>query len=351
MENLCGGRFTLKKKMEILWVDDQISEREEDKKNIIDKQPDLKIDLIHPVDFLSTGFPYLEKKYDLYLIDIRLNEFANKKTGKKCPFQGSTIDSIIREKYPDTLIYGLSQDYTKIKGDEESFLIGSVFDRFFDFKEIKDSGHIILYHDAIDFQKILKVKQKNLSEIFKLLCVPDEYGERLKLALPASLKNGIGTLPEGTCQAFSRWVQKVLLKTPGFLYNELYTATYLGLSLTSFKKIEQNYDLPKAQYSGVFSKSNESLWWVSSLNQRILSDPVAKTFKTLNPWEISPKIFGCIEADQTKCIICDKLFPERIGINISDPDELAPVHIRCSKPYPGKEVILYFDEYRGFTPK
>jgi hypothetical protein len=345
---VCGGCIALKKKIEILWVDDQQKERDEDKRNIIAKQGNLKIDLIHPDDIIIEDSVFLKKEYDLYLVDIRLNEFPKEKNGSRFPFQGSTVDSIIREKYPDTLIYGLSQDYLKIAEDSESFLVNSVFDRFFSIDDIKSRGHNILYYDAMDFQQIKNAKPKDISEIFRLINIPKENEDRLKLALPPSLKKGIKTLPEGTCQAFSRWVLKVFLKTPGFLYNELYSATYLGVSTIAFKKIASGKDFTKIQYCGIFAKTNEPLWWVSSLNQRILTDPVAKSISSINPWEISPKLFHISDTDQTKCVVCEKKFPERVGININDPDDMAPVHIRCSKPYPGKEVILFFDEYRGF---
>lgn len=332
--------------MEILWVDDQNKERDEDRRNIISKQGNLKIDLIHPSDFCE-GF--LEKEYDLYLIDIRLNEIPNEKNGSRFPYQGSTVDSIIRERYPDTLIYGLSQDFEKINAEAESFLINSVFDRFFDIKQIKRDGHNILYNDAIDFNRIKKVKKNDISAIFKLLEIPKDCENRFNLALPSSLKNGIRSLPEGTCQAFSRWVLNIFLQTPGFLYDELHSATHLGIKKDAFKRIADQF--LKARYTGVFSKTNKPLWWVSSLNEEILSNPAANSIQSLNPWEIAPKIFQIPDPEQTKCIVCGKNYPEHVGINVNALEELAPVHIRCSKPYQGKEVKLFFDEFRGFKLK
>ena len=315
--------------------------------------------MVHPTNLGGklTELRKDKKIPDLFLVDYFLDEIKFEGEGNgKYQHRGLAVAGRLRELAPECPIYVVSQKDTKKEGIflTEAQAARAVFDKILTFKEIQREGPNILYYDAIDYRYIRKSTRRDLKALFKLLQAPDDLVERLKLILPDELREGLASLgslsyPEGNAIAFAKWAREVLLTTPGFLYDELHAATYLGLTIRAFRTISK--ELKKANYNGVFSRTTPHLWWVTKINQMIFSFPKAKETNKTNPWELSPIVFNFHKKAQARCIICGEFFPETVGINLRDDSDLKPIHYRCSIPHPNKRRELYFDEPRGFEIK
>ena len=351
--------MTANGKVEILWIDDEVTDHTEDGKNLEYLRKGLKVSIVHPknLDNELTELKKTKKTPDLFLVDYFLDEVKFEGEGNgKYQHRGLAVAGRLRELAPEYPIYVVSQRDTKKEGIflAEAQAARAVFDKILTFKEVQREGTNILYYDAIDYRSIRKSARRDLKALFNLLQAPDDLVERLKVVLPNELREGLALLgsrsyPEGNAIAFAKWVREVLLTTPGFLYEELHAATYLGLTIRAFRTISKK--LKQANYNGVFSRTTSPLWWVAKLNQMIFSFPKAKETNKTNPWELSPIVFNIPEKMQAKCIVCGELFPESVGANLKDDSDLKPVHYRCSIPHPNKRRELYFDEPRGFEIK
>gem|GEM_PF-2253768 len=339
-------------KLQILWVDDEKEDREPDKDKIQKKNENLEIKLIHPDDLLEA---LDQEKPDLFLIDFYLNERAmvkkssGSKESKKYPYKGLTVDSIIREKFPDIPIYCTSSHYKELIKEPVYYLIKLTFDRFLDFKDIQDKGDTILYFDAFDYKRIRESQKNDISIIFSLLEAPDEERNKLLLTLPSSLREGLYQNLEGNSLILAKWINNILFQNPGILYNELYSATFLGMTLDKFQGIASNEDkINSAKYSGIFSRTNENFWWKSKLLQNVFSFDKISGYPDKSPWIVAPDMLKIPKKSRTRCIVCKKEYPECVGTNLTNSSDNFPVHIRCSEPYLKKRPELYFEEYRGF---
>jgi CheY-like chemotaxis protein len=338
--------------LQILWVDDEKEDREPDKENIERKNDKLEIKLIHPNDLLES---LKKEKPDLFLIDFYLNRRAlvkisiKGKSSEKYPYKGLTADSIIREKCPDIPIYCTSSYYKTLQKDPIFYLICSSFDRFLDFNNIQNQGHEILYFDALDFKRIRESGKQGISSILSLLAAPEEEHEKLKLTLPSSLRQGLYQNKEGNSLVLAKWINNVLFQNPGILYDDLFSATFLGIKLDDFKGIAFSEDKIKtAQYKGIFSKTNTPFWWKSKLLQNVFSFEKIAKYPDKSPCVVAPDMLKIPKKSRTKCIVCGKEYPECVGINLTNSSDCSPVHIRCSEPYIKRKTELYFEEYRGF---
>jgi len=347
------------KKVKILWIDDEVTDHTEDAKNLKYARKELEITIIHPTNLDSKLYQLkMSKKIpDLFLVDYFLDEvkFEEGDDGKYA-HRGLTVAGKLREIEPEHPVYVVTQKDTKKEGIffSEAQAVRAVFDKILTFKEVQREGHNVLYYDALDYRSIRTSPRRNLEVLFDLLQAPDDLKKRLVLVLPEELREGLAASgsakhPEGNPIAFAKWVQEILLSVPGFLYNELYTATYLGLTIETFKNLSPKFK--KAEYSGSFAKTTPTLWWVSKLSDIIFSMPKARKINKTNPWELSPILFSVSKKMQTKCIVCGDPFPETVGINLKNDSDFEPVHYKCSIPHPNKRRELYFDEPRGFKVK
>jgi len=333
-------------KIKILWIDDDCENHREDVRNLEGENSNLIIDIIHPTKLFDKK-SLKKANYDLFLLDYFLNEMPSS-DGSKYPDEGLTIAGKIKEKHPELPVYGVSHQENKGMFGTASQPSKAIFDKIFTFLEIQRKGANILYWDAIDFKKIRKIPKEDVDALLTLLKAPVFSQSRLKQVLPDDLRRGIDTKREGNSIAFARWTQEKLLSIPGFLYNDLQAATHFGMTEEKFREVVQESKLKKAKYIGIFSKTSPTLWWVSELNNFIFSSSKAKKFKFNNTWELAPLIFKIEEGDFSKCAVCNECYPDIVGIDLADATHHAPIHYRCSEPYPAIKRELFFDEIRGF---
>lgn len=336
----------------VLWVDDE--DRTEDVKNLSSEL--LNIEWLHPEGFETKLKEYESAKNtipELFLIDFYLGqkESAN---GEKYPYHGLAPNALIRDKYPEHPIYLVTAEETE-NGDarlsEWAQAAECTFDNILTLKEIQRKGKEILYYDALNYRKIRnETASNNINALFDLLKAPDSVRDKVKLVLPDELKAGLmpknSINPEGNTISFSRWVRELLFANPGLLYDQLYTATLLGVNPKGFERISGKFG--KALYTGVFSETEELMWWVSIINDIVFSHKEAQEVKSSDTWVVSTTIFSIPEEERSKCVVCNDFFPETVGTNVDNLREIGPVHFRCSSPDVNKKRQLYFDGPRVF---
>ena len=338
----------------ILWVDDEIEDHKEDAKNLETAQEGLKIIIIHPNQLLDLFNDMSEKERipDLSILDYFLDQVESGDQGKYKQ-RGLSAAGVIREMDPEQPIYVVTQQNRKVDG---IFYSGSraaifTFDRILTFKELQRNGHNILFNDAIDHRKIRQSPRRNVNSMIDLLKAPMDDYNKIKMVLPEELRYGLsprrGRLsPDGNAISFSRWVNREFLITPGFLYNQLYVSTYLGMTTDYFNKIATRFK--KAQYQGVFSNTLPPLWWASEVRSIIFSNPKSHKISQTNIWEVAPILFKIPKSEFSRCAVCNDILPETVGTNVHDDLDARPVHYRCSQPHPNKRKVSYFDEQRSF---
>lgn len=347
------------KKVEVLWIDDELTDHSEDARNLEHTRKGLHISMVHPTDFYSRLAELEDKKRmsDLFLVDYFLDMVKSEKGDDgKYEHRGLTVAGKIRELEPERPIYVVTQRVRKRDGIfvSEAQAAKMSFDRILTFKQVQRDGHDILYYDALDYRLIRESPRNRLNTLFELLKAPELVMERLRLVLPSELRDGLvpshsAKGSEGNAITFAKWVRETFLSTPGFVYDEIHAATHLGMNVEAFGKILPK--LKKAKYAGVFHRTNPSYWWISGLDEIVFSKPVARKVAETCPWKVAPVVFKISKREWAKCVVCKGTYPETVGMNRDDEEELRAVHFSCSVPHPKMKRVLYFDEPRQFRKK
>jgi len=337
----------------IVWVDDDVEGRTKDAKNLMFKEKKLRVSVVHPSNFDE----YFETKtlsapddVDLFLIDYKLNE-VGLDDEQKYPKLGLTIAGTIREKLPDHPIYATSAGTaTSIVPENAISAAEAVFDRIVSTKAIINNEKRVLLLDALYFKRIKNVRRNDVEALLGLLMPPHESIAQLKLILPSELRDGLGESGNSTRNAvsFARWTTRTLLQIPGFLYDRLHAATYLGTTAESLRRNEMK--LKAARYEGVFSETAQPLWWRQGLERVVYSSRKISQTGVMSSTRLGPMVLE-IKRGFSRCAVCGARYPETVASRSSDVEDLRAVHIRCSWPDPKMKNELFFDEYRAFGLK
>jgi hypothetical protein len=341
----------------ICWIDDNVKHRF-DAENLQGKMTlsgkKGKVLFYHPEDFKSVVES--EKKVDLFLIDYYLNRSPNAK-GRAYAGKGISFIGLLRENYPDTPIY----TFTALPRDKTSTDLTHILEKEAearpDFARIQGSGHEFLYYDTLDYGIIRKTVPKGAAKLIDLLKPPPIEKEKIASLLPHILKTSefMGVESQniaGRSLDYASWVRNVLLATPGFLYNKLYSATAVGMISDAFQ--ERLTEFNSALYRGLFAQSlQETLWWKITLFESVnkkaqdraekekpIEDRALSDVKRLATYAFELK-----EDEIATCSVCNKRYPDTVGTEV-DNGEMVPVHYRCSNEDPAAVKTLFFDDLR-----
>lgn len=342
---MCGGSISMKN-IFVLWIDDE--NREEDATNKSYEIDDLNILWISPNDFINNIESMYNinnlnnnKKPDLFLIDYYLNHNATA-DGDKFTRKGISVAGEVLEHFPNVPIYGISNLEELSEKISPSAL--EIFDKILPMTDFEDNGDKILYNDAYDYWK-LNLKNLDIGRLVNLLKVPKQSLQDIAIVLPKQelpTTKKIDKYFDG--KKVSRWIQNTLLKYPGPLYDDLYLSTYLGIHISELPKISKV--IKSSQYNGIFSKSmKKNYWWMSDVKNRIYKLRKDDDYN-LYPWDFVPIKFKIKKV--SKCAVCNKRYPETVGIFSGGVSERKPVHIHCSKPSDKIMKKLHFEEIREF---
>jgi len=339
----------------ILWVDDAIATGGGTTQTLTLMQ---KTDGIHATGCHPNAIDkYLERTFDLFLVDYRLNKEPDADQ-EKYEHTGISVAGLIRDNFPDLPIYLTSA----LIDDEASHKVESeLFDRVISHKTLtRLDGIIGVRDDALDYRRIRNAKGRtSIKSIHSLLRTLNSANSEVERVLPESFRHGLGarqhertpalptTVSSGTIR-FGKWVTQLFLAHPGVLYDELYAATYLGMTsrhfLGPFAKTVLEY-----LYDGVFSKTHDARWWKSGLTDLVVANPKAKTHGALRFIELAPKVLNIPKAARSRCLVCKNPFPETVAYDRDNHDRRGPAHLSCSEPDPDRKPILYYEPYRRFV--
>jgi len=209
---------------------------------------------------------------------------------------GSTWAAEIRAACPSIAMIGISHELEKniptlrLKNFLEFFPRGQLtgIEPRFD-----DLSALLKGYKRV-FQAKTKEKDKSRIDLMKrLIRPPSSVAELVSSAIPSSLRE---PWDDETPHVASRWLWHELQGLPGFLFDELALATYLGLNLKglNLSKIRSKFD--SARYKGEFASEARPRWWVASIRRiceqvinRQIIGPVANVRdKLLDIAEVAP---------------------------------------------------------------
>ena len=111
---------------------------------------------------------------------------------------------------------------------------------------------------------LLGKKRLTQRTLVKLLKPPEDEIPRLLDALNDDLKTR--SQDASSPSRIYRWVER-LLKRAGFLYDALWSATFLGVNEAGFAKVADAFEL--AKYKGIFARPDDTRWWSSALASQL----------------------------------------------------------------------------------
>ena len=273
---------------------------------------------------------------------VILDHILDKTSSKNPIFQrGSTIAEAIKERWPTCPVIGVTNANNvgeidlRTKQAYDDLLSFSDFHRYFD-----RIGPI-----AKDFERIGNASFKKPADVVALLKPPTEDEERLLAALPDDLKGSLKDASVGS--RMYQWVTQ-LINRAGFLYDELWAATFVGLNDRGFSKVSKIFDC--ARYRGVFARENDARWWVSLLAELL--------YKQVEPqsgemsWHVGRRLPGITSKHYSQCYSCqDESPPEVVAYLDASSDEQHPMHLKCTVLHPRYARELYFEDVRMMRGK
>jgi CheY-like chemotaxis protein len=315
-------------KLKFIWIDDD-PEREEDSKNLeqqlgvrckfIDVQP-------KNIDYLS---PIAKIKPDLILVDHNLTEIGTGNIKK-----GSTVAALIRETHPNYAIACITGQSEPIDAQQRLS-----YEAVFQYDDLENHYETMMAI-ARSFRKLNSNKPATLDELIDLLKAPEEDKIKLRNVLPQEIKENFED--DSLFLNISHWIQNILIKRPGFLYDRLWTATFLGLTEAGFNKVESLFQ--PAKYKGIFSDESKERWWKSKLLE-ILSKKVKTTGL---PWEKGRALPEINSRNYSKDYYSSykEDLPEIVAYSDETSEDQYPMKLKYTVPHPKYDKLLYFEEIR-----
>jgi len=260
------------------------------------------------------------------------------KTPTTNPFfkRGSTIAEAIKEQWPACPVIGVT-NIDKIEDiDRRTKLTYDALFRYYNFGDYLERIESI----AEGFALIAKKSPSTAVQLVDLLKGSREESERLVSALPDNLKEPF--IDASVASSLYRWVDH-LMSRPGFLYDTLWAATFLGINESGLTKIQKHFE--KGKYTGVFSVDGDPRWWSGLLTVLLfkLAPPESGEFS----WNVGRRLDGITPRYYSECYVCDEKDPPEIVAYLdSQTDERQPMHLKHTVLHPGHKRELFFEDIR-----
>lgn len=326
----------MSKKIKILWIDDLPSRQkvaENLEKNLSGK---LSFKNVHnkDIDHELKNILQTEDEPELIVLDHRLEESSG-------IFKvGSTVAALLREQWPRCPIIGITAANISVDVN---------FQQREAYEEIFSSLNFNQNYDTIrsivrSFNRLKEYPPKSMDEILQMLKAPQTDQKKINAIFPQQLRENISDAT--VLVDISRWTRRIFLGRPGFVYDRLWSATLLGLTLKGFGKVEHLFK--SATYSGIFADDSNPNWWKS------------KIMATLNklvdtpglPWEKGRCLDPDFRTDDfSVCYQSGEDYPEIVAyVDSSITSERHPMKSKYTNPHPAFEDMLYFEEIRMMKP-
>jgi hypothetical protein len=248
--------------------------------------------------------------------------------------RGSTIAQAIKEKWPSCPVVGVTNANHLTSVDVRTKGAYDVLLSFHDFGKHIDRIHSI----SSGFQLVEKTRPRTAPKLVRLLRPPGEI-QGLLSAFPEGLKSALEDASVAT--RLYRWVMH-LMERPGFLFDSLWAATFLGLKESSFQKVMDSFR--DALYTGVFAIQSEPRWWSSSLAD-VLYEQCEPLLGEMS-WSTGRRLTGVRSNDFSRCYACNQEFPETVAYLDSKSNERRAMHLRCTVLHPLYNRELWFEDIR-----
>jgi hypothetical protein len=211
---------------------------------------------------------------------------------------GSSIAHILRKQWPDVPIVcvtAMLDIREHVWFDQEDL---SEYTAIFPYTNL--ASHVEdLYAIARDFTKLRPKQREAVIQLARQLGVPKYDRDTFGKALPDEFHAGRHPT---THHRLARWIFNILLRRPGFLYDELRAATYLGLNLPGFRKVSTLFKA--AEYRGPFHSSTRQRWWLSQLQELLYVK--AKNASSDLPQLVGRTLPGISTADHSRCYVAER---------------------------------------------
>jgi len=324
----------VKTKREIIWIDDEPNRKRT--ADLLAESSTIPVrfegmknkDLTVEVNKLLEG-----PRPSLVVLDHILDQTA---TTSALLRRGSTIAEALKERWPTCPVLGV----TNI--DRLQAIDVRTKQTYDDLFPIVNFGQYYERIDtiAMDFAKIAKRQSNSGFDVAGLLRPPKDEISRIKAALPQNLKE---TPRDGSLASrLYRWVKQMLRGRPGFLYDELWSATFLGLNETGFEKVQTLFK--SALYNGVFAVTNEPRWWKSVLSDTLYNRCPPATGEL--SWHVGRRLPGIRAEHASKCYVCKNDYPDTVAFLDTASDAQRAMHSSCTILDPRFKRELYFDDLR-----
>jgi hypothetical protein len=268
----------------------------------------------------------------LVIIDHVLDKVGANK--HRILLKGSTIAEGLKEKWPACAVVGVT-NADNLKGID--IRTEGTYDALFPFQDFKK------YFDRIggiaDGFALLAKKRLTQRALVKLLKPPEDEIPRLLDALDDDIKARLQDVSSPS--RFYRLVER-LLERAGFLYDALWSATFLGVNEAGFAKVADAFEL--AKYKGVFARPDDTRWWSGALASQLykLCSPQAGELS----WHVGRRLPGIKKEHFSSCYFCKEDYPETVAYLDQASEEQYAMHLKCTEPHPLHKRELYFEDIR-----
>jgi hypothetical protein len=274
----------------------------------------------------------------LFIIDHILDQTLDQREERNRALErGSVIAEALKSQWPSCPVIGVTAAKNEAKIDLRTKRSYDELASFTEFSKFMPAIPVI----AEDFARVSGARIKSTQDILKLVHAPLIDQDRLTVILPDDLKAKLNdrSLPS----RLYAWVQQVLVEKPGFLYDELASATLLGIGLQAFRRIRKRFD--RAHYKGIFALPERQRWWVSTLTDVLYGQRPPRPREA--PWEVGRRLSGISKKDHSRCFVCSEEFPETVAYeDATINSDRHPMHLHCTVPHPKFSKELFFDEIR-----
>lgn len=311
----------------VLWIDDDEGRRESGRGGVGD---DERIN-IEPLPPREAAEKFLNEEEidsnigdpDLALVDWYLHTDADDYTG-----DGPSIEGILRDRFPTIPIYAFSGKYgtndfdRERKRGKQRFALITAPDRLNDEDIISDLE---------DYERIRNKSGEEIDGIMQLLDAPEGIKDKVQSTLPQEFAEGLpDDADPSSSLRFAQWLRQEFLEKPGLLWDDIWTATKLGIDNEDFEHYRSS--VVDAKYTGVFSHRND-LWWKVRVRDEIFDMADDQNQSVDRLWKTAPDLLGVEPDHQSACEIdsCEKSHPpQTVAAGSPDEEPKFQVHYSCS---------------------
>ncbi len=324
----------MNKDLQIIWIDDS-TERNTDATNLEDAI-NIEVDFrnVNKVDIDKVLSDLVKSQEpDLIIMDHSLD-----KAYSSVMKMGSTAAIFIHDSWPSCPIISV----TAVDSKDIDTHHKSAYEAIIQSHKISENYHWI--KSIVEcFSELKKNNANSIRGILKFLKAPDIDMEKIIKVLPTELKESPND--PGLILDIFKWCQSILFDRPGFLYNEIWASTFLGVNLAGFQTIKKKFEC--AKYNGAFLNPNKPLWWKSAILERLgeLSDESGL------PWRIGRQLVKSDDEYISFCYSSNEEYPETVALEDTTPNaEWRPMKLKYTEPHPNFEEMLFFEEIRLMLP-